>query len=653
MCGIFGVVAARGRTPSISATQADRLRDMLAHRGPDGAGTWSHENAIIAHRRLAVLDPSPAGAQPMRTPDGRYVLSYNGELYNDLELRRDLRERGVRFVSDCDAETVLHALAQWGRGALARFRGMYALAFYDAREHTLLLARDPLGVKPLYLHAGAHELVFASEPAPIVAHPGVGARPNIAMISAYLTTIRTVLGNDTLFEGVHALAPGQGALVRFERGVEIETFDHWAGPATRDDGADEVATAALVRRAVEESVRLHLRADVPTCALLSGGLDSAVVASIACGAVRGLRTYCAGACSPNDDEIDDLACARLMASTLRTRHSEAIITESSFAHDWAWMVERMGVPLSTPNEVAIHAVSSRLRADGCVVTISGEGADELFAGYEAPMRSALEHVQRAAAGGGVRGGRFELDANAWIPSGVKPALLRPEVWRAIDGDASLVRTYDDIYAACAHEAAGSGRGVAPDTLDAHLRFHRRVNLAGLLQRLDTATMLAGVEGRTPFADARFAELAESLPMRVKFELAAAGVVVGEEHGAAARTRGTLEHGVTALARGRPEHGAGGTLEIGEAAPACRTKIALREAFRDALPREIVERPKASFPLPFQGWMAAHAPALSRSALSQEVFTPEMIERVQAEPSTHWRFAWPMINIAMWGERWWG
>ncbi len=624
MCGIFGVVAARDRTPSISIEQAERLRDSLAHRGPDGAGTWRREGAILTHRRLAVIDPTPAGAQPFLSDDGRFVLVYNGELYNDAQLRAELAALGVACRTRSDTETLLRSIEMWGLDALSRMRGMFAFALWDTRERLLTLVRDPLGVKPLYFTTTHREVAFASEPSTLARMPGFTPRPNMAMVSAYLTTIRTVLGNDTLFEDILALAPGQLAQCDLSSDAPaVRVLTWWTGPGTWPE-IDEADAASSVRSAVEDSVRAHLRADVPTCCLLSGGLDSTITTMLAARDHTALRTYCAGARTDRSDADasqftgDDLSFAREAAHFLGTKHSEAIVTRELFAERWPGLIDELGVPLSTPNEVAIHAVASRLREDGCVVTLSGEGADELFAGYESPMRSALEFVhRRARSEANTGGGRFELESNAWAPPAMKELLLTPGAWRAAGHDEPLFAMYDAEFRRAALESTGDEDA---NSLDAHLRFHRRVNLTGLLQRLDSSTMRASVEGRTPFADAVVAELAESLPMSSKFSVRSAvfaGGGGGEDHGAA------------------------------------RTKIALREAFRADLPRAIVERPKASFPLPFQSWVGDNAGALNDSAFARSIFSEAVVEVVSLDPQRNWRLAWPMLNIAMWGQKWWG
>ncbi len=623
MCGVFGVVSTVGRVPFISVRTAIRLRDMLTHRGPDDAGLWARDNAILTHRRLAVIDPSPAGRQPFTAdidnigkttvgPAGdqdageRFVLVYNGELYNDAEIRRDLEARGERFTTTCDTETVMRALVRLGSAAIPRFRGMFALAFWDRVENTLLLARDPLGVKPMYYHLGAHEITFASEPPPILACPNVQERPDPLMATAYLTTIRTVIGERTMFDGVRALPPGHTATIDVSGtspNASIETF--WRSTPHPDPSTafDEDETAEDVRRTLDASTRAHLRSDVPTCALLSGGLDSTVIALTARQELAELRTYAAGARSGhNADEIDDLTAALEVARELRTDHAEAIVDEALFTERWPEMVALTGVPMSTPNEVAINTVARRLRADGCVVTLSGEGADELFGGYAVPLTMA--HAFFASTDDPRSAGRFQLDSCAWVPVPQKSALLRSGALGGVSSDAALVALYEAEFVRAAEESGTDG-------LAAHLRFQRRVNLTGLLQRLDTATMLASVEGRTPFADARVAEVAEGLPMSLRFRVS------------------------------------------DDPARAPATKIVLRAAYEKRAPGVALRRRKASFPLPFERWLRPAVASLRTNAAARELFSEAALGVVGSDPERAALFAWPMVNLAMWFEQRWG
>ncbi|MEM1165304.1 MAG: asparagine synthase (glutamine-hydrolyzing) [Planctomycetota bacterium] len=598
MCGIVGMVVAPGRDLGLTDAHAARWRDTLAHRGPDDAGLWRDEQVLLGHRRLAILDPTPGGHQPYEVRTGAaddrpdLVLSYNGELYNDAALRDELPGP---WRTRCDTETLASALHRWADGALPRLRGMYAFAAYDVRGRSLTLTRDPLGVKPLFYWRGPGVVVFASEIAALVAHPLVPARPDPAMVRGYATTIRTVLDDRTMYEGVRALRPGEALrldLTKAELGER--RWMHWAPGGDR--GTPD--TIVRTRDVITESVRAHLRSDVPTCALLSGGLDSTIISFIARASAPHLRTYCAGDPHPepgDDRGPSDLEIARDAAAFLDTDHAEAHLDDAAFLEGWRGMVQHLRTPMSTPNEVAIHAVAARLRADGCIVTLSGEGADELFAGYDVPLRAAAEYL--AADEHPCTPGEFALRAACWVPVDGAQAIFREGMLDSVLEGRWLERTYDAEFDAAAHDAGGTG-------LEAFSVMLRRVNLTGLVHRLDTATMAASVEGRTPFADARVAGFAESVPIDER---------------------------------------------IAWDGPGARTKIPLREAFRADLPGIVTDRPKASFPLPFQRWAAAEAPRLLGSALLAEWCQPEALAFVAEAPAERWHLAWPLINLAMWGE----
>jgi asparagine synthase (glutamine-hydrolysing) len=549
-----------------------------------------------------VLDDRASG-QP------RYVLAYNGELYNDAELRRELETEGVLFRTACDTETVLHALARWGLAARRRLRGMYALALWDARENTLLLARDELGIKPLYLAAlSPRAMAFASEPAALFEHPGLSPHPDWPAVAAYLGTIQVTLATRTLFAGVETLEPGQWLTIDAS-GDELRSTSHAPEWHTRP------APITGTTDAVTDAVARHLRADVPTCALLSGGLDSSIISALALDTLPALDTYCAGA--PNAGErSEDFAFAKTVAAHIGSRHTEAPVSKALFADRWHEMVQRTGLPLCTPNEVAINHVARTLKADGKTVTLSGEGADELFGGYHQPLALAAEHI--ASTPGATDHTAPDEDALAalasitWTPADQQAALLTEPVHAASAEGLAMLGSWFAYEARAAHEHISADFPRAPlaeRRLQAVLRLQRRVNLANLLRRLDQATMLTSVEGRTPFADRDIARLAETLPLADKF--------------------------------------------VHDPDPTrARTKITLRRAFASRLPPPIVARPKASFPLPFESWLTSATPALD-SAFAREVFTPAAREQLRADPADVWTTAWPALNIALWGQRWWG
>lgn len=607
MCGILGVIAPLSSTVDLSDDQVAAMRDRMAHRGPDGAGLWRCASAVLAHRRLAVIDLSTGGAQPMASGDGRRVLVYNGELYNDLALRQQLASRGHSFTSTSDTQTLMASMAEWREDAASRLRGMYAFGYLDLDAGTLTLARDQLGIKPLYYTRvradAADHIVFASEIPPLLMHPGVRAAPDPVVVSSYLTTIRTTLGHRTMYAGISTVMPGEWIVFDLRRpNLPERRTQRWRGPDTEWEhtAPPDIDGARAVIRA---SVHGHLRSDVPVCCLLSGGLDSSIVCIAAAERLGGerLTTFCSGARGPGG-AMDDFAAAGLMSAALGSRHVECPVTRGDFAERWPWMIEQTGVPVSTPNEIAINEVARRLRSEGDVVALSGEGADELFGGYDASMRQLARHFDDGGATGRWRdsGGVVQLRAAEWIPLDAKSQIVSERLWSECEADHALLAWYRDEFIAAA-ASLNDDQGLA-----AHLRFQRRVNLQGLLLRLDQATMQESVEGRTPLADASVADFSERLPMSLKFDASIDGV-----------------------------HG---------------TKIALRRAFEQSLPRAIVGRPKASFPLPFQEWCVDRAGVLRTSSMARELFTQAAIETVASNASQLWQLAWPMINVALWGRR---
>ncbi|MEO0630753.1 MAG: asparagine synthase C-terminal domain-containing protein, partial [Planctomycetota bacterium] len=347
---------------------------------------------------------------------------------------------------------------------------------------------------------------------------------------------------------------------------------------------------------VQDSIVSHLRSDVALCSMLSGGLDSTVIAAVAHDRVDELRTYCAGASNEDDRDSDPMHAAEV-AALLGTTHTTAMLDEHSFSSLWVDTVQRTGLPLATPNEIAIRLVARTLRRDGQVVTLSGEGADELFAGYDGPLT--------AAAASTVDGAQHELEANAWVPADIKPLLLVGDIGRAAADQDPLLKLYTHAF----NRANAGTDPDAPLSLR-HLRFQRDVNLPMLLHRLDSATMLESVEGRTPFADCRVASAAAALSMRRLFD----------------------PSGTT---------------------PATRTKLALRRAFNDSVPEPVMHRPKASFPVPFAEWMGHVVSRVRSSSAGASLVQPTLLAALTDNPQAHWHLAWPIFNLVLWAERWWG
>ena len=600
MCGILGEVTARGEAVGLTDEQAERWLGELDHRGPDGRGLWRGENVLLGHTRLAVRDPrNGAAAQPITTPCGRYALVYNGELYNDAELRASLETAvlqatgGAGFQTACDAETVLWALTLGGRDALGSMRGMFALAFVDLETRTVLLSRDPLGVKPLVWASTPTGLAFASEPRALVSHPRVRLAPDMEMFSAYLATSRRTMAGRTLFEGVEAIQPGETLQIdlckRRPRPVQLYTPGLLFGVAPADPAPE------ACRSVITDSVLAHLVSDVPVCSMLSGGLDSTIIASIVAGRRDDLATWCASGVDGGQEIGPDPAEARALAGELGTRHHDVHLHASDFMGAWREHVAHLGQPLSTPNEVAISRLASAVRESGARVALSGEGADELFGGYDAILSAYATHGRLPAVP--IGSARFHLEAAAWVSPAAQEGLLHGDAAGQSD---FVINAYERAYALSETQVREGG-----GKLDAHLQLQRRFNLNALLERLDGATMRHGIEGRTPFADVEVARYAESLPMAAKFEDGQAG--------------------------------------------AAGSKIILRRAFKGAIPERIEKRRKASFPLPFETWCAPVKDEIAGSRFLAEWVAPEVIQAVAGDPETHWRLTWLLGNLALWGD----
>lgn len=558
---------------------------------------WRADGVFLGQRRLEVIAPGEAGRQPMVSRDGRWVLVYNGELYNDPLLRRELGGLGLEPDSPSDTATVCQALSAWGPQGLRRCRGMFAIVAYDTAERRLVLARDPLGIKPLcYAWAqpsdgGGPELVVASEVPALFEHPHLSPKVDPLGLAAYLCTIRLSTEGRTLFDGVSMLPPGR--VLEFDLSAEVMPCEAWDLPIEGEASLD-------TRELVEDSVAQHLRSDVPVCVLLSGGLDSTIIAATTRAHRLSLPTFGAG--SGDDDPDGDAAHAARLARRWDMPHRAIRMTRERFIAGVQALIERTGQPVSTPNETAIHALGCAIRAGGCKVALTGEGADELFGGYHGPLQQAIDYID---AGGDDPAVAF-LVQNAWVAPQLLPRVLSPKLARIAEFGGWLVQSYRDAYE---QEAERSGPALGPrdEAVRVHMRLVRRTNLTGLLQRVDSALSQSGVEGRTPLADRVVASFADALPMAQKFDPSLP-----------------------------PERG---------------TKIALRTAFAGVVPDEVIARRKASFPLPFQDWLAPLFDELRSHPIVDEFFDRTAWETVAQDPVANWQLAWPMVNVALWGRRW--
>jgi len=661
MCGILGVVAPDGHEVRVGDRRFDAMLQRMTARGPDDVGTWSEMGVRVGVRRLAISG-GVTNRQPASDASGRWIIAFNGAIYDLPDLLRDLEAEGWIPPRDDDVSALATAVAAWGVArTVERIRGMFALAAWDRRERRLVLARDPLGMKPLY-HAAtpAGEVVFASHLPALLGHPDVSARPDAGTISAYLTSIHAVTATRTPFRDVAAVPPA--TVLTLDLGPDAEpgppvprlrTFwrEPWHPDPTWHDGPiDPVDAAGLVRSIVEESIRLHGITEPQTgsALFLSGGLDSALLAgTLAEPAALARPAWTATGDEPDPTAASDVSVltdregARSTAASLGLAHDEVTLDAASFDQGWRELVEHVGLPLSTPNEVAMYALARAARAGGTKVVLTGEGADEFFGGYAGPTLCALDGMRTSAPeatwpGGAAGRRRYRRElrdrygttdlghpmthhwrCQAWIHPGDKPVVLTDEVLADADHDAALVDHWRTEHEAAASATSDPGAFI--------LLMQRRLNLTGLLRRLDTATMAAGIESRTPFADVRVAECAARLPFEWRLAVAPDPTDGGWNEASVALGRGS---GVT-------------------------PKWILRRAWEGALSSDLLDRPKTSFPLPFQRWLVRAATELddARRSPIREWIRPEVLAAIREDPAARWTLAWPVLNLDRWLRAW--
>jgi asparagine synthase (glutamine-hydrolysing) len=512
MCGIGGVVRVDGTVAVDTAAALDRA---LAHRGPDGCGAWRSEDGgvLLVHRRLAIIDPGPSGAQPMHTADGRHHVVFNGEIYNYREIRRELEAGGERFATGSDTEVLLRLLARDGIDLLPRLRGMFAFAWWDSRSATLVVARDRFGIKPLYVAEHGRQIAFASEAHALLDAGLAVSAVDPAGILAYLSwgSIPPPL---TGTAGIESVRPG--TWLRWNRdgqraqGSFVDAAAVYARPPS---DRSESELRASVGDAVQRSVAAHLVADVPVGVFLSGGIDSSSILSAAAHAgAAPLNTYTVRF----DDRSSEHQYARLVAESFGATHHELTLDPSRIAADMPTIVERLDQP--TIDAVNTYYVSQAVAATGIKAVLSGVGGDELFGGYPS-FRRLPRAVRLTRAAGGA------APAVAPAVAAVLPVRLS-ERWRhfarsggAIDaayraqrglfmpadlqrlaGPALRDRWTDATSRVAAAEADLFGG--AASTLEGDVaRLETRLYLGSqLLRDVDAMSMAHGLEVRVPFVD---------------------------------------------------------------------------------------------------------------------------------------------------------
>ncbi|HUS16553.1 MAG TPA: asparagine synthase (glutamine-hydrolyzing), partial [Chloroflexia bacterium] len=521
MCGIAGVYE-RGGAPA-DAALLERMARTIAHRGPDGDGFYVDGPVGLAHRALRIIDLSDAAFQPMISEDGDTCLVFNGEIYNYVELLAELQAAGVHFRSRSDSEVLLAAYRTWGTDCLARFNGMFAFAIWDRARRRLFLARDRMGIKPLYYWWDGRRLAFASEIKALLCHPAIAARPNGAAIAEYWRAMYTA-GSHTWFEGISRLQPGEYMLVDARRGLRVARY--WDLPAHEDaPGRRESSYVEEVRSLLEDSVRLCLRSDVPLGAHLSGGVDSSAIVALLSGQLSGmpLKTF-SGAFEAGPD-YDERPFIAAVAGRYGTDHHEIVPVAADLPATLPRLVWHLDEPVAGPGAFPQYFVCKLTRDNGVIVVNGGQGGDELFGGYfgylPAYLRSILAGIRHrprpallaALLGDGARlAGQPALRraALAALQSG-RRGRLRP------DSQAALPAFFGPslrplLLAPGEQEPPASGDLSA---LGQALAFDLRHYLPALLQVEDRVSMAWSLESRVPLLDFRLVELAMRIPPELK------------------------------------------------------------------------------------------------------------------------------------------
>ena len=590
MCGIAGLVRRHG---AVTTAELLRMGRAIAHRGPDGEGVHLDGGVGLVHRRLAVIDTSPAGRQPMLSPDGAVALVYNGEIYNYRELRAEFEARGYSFRSRTDSEVLLAAYLLDGIDAVRRFNGMFAFALWDARVGRLFLARDRYGIKPLYLARFGDTFSFGSEIRALLAGPGASAQVNPEALNEYFT-FQNLLGTHTLFAGVHMLPPA--TIAWMDAGPhgfgELKQRAYWDYDfSAPDEGMTARDAEEETTRLFRQAVRRQLVSDVPVGCYLSGGMDSGSITAVAAGEIPGMATFTCGfqmeGVGGVEREYDERGAAQAMAHHCGVEHYQQVLGPGDLRRSLRTVVrhlEDLRVGMSYPNYFA-----ARLASKFVTVCLSGAGGDELFGGYPWRYYPVLDAATRDDFV--TRSFRF------WerlVPAGQKAAFFRPGVMAGVDAGAPF-----EAFRA-AFPAAAARRRPEDNVHDA-LYFDARHFLHGLLIVGDRLAMASGLEERVPFLDDDLVAFAQRIPARHKL--------------------GNLE----TVLRG------GGALDGYQ--DSRDGKHVLRRAMRSVIPEEAAARRKQGFSPPDESWIRGPNLAfvrgmlLSPGAASADFIEPAFVRNV--------------------------
>jgi asparagine synthase (glutamine-hydrolysing) len=636
MCGIAGFVDFKPAGEAALRRQAHAMADTLRHRGPDAGAAWVDPEAGFAtgHRRLSIVDLSPAGAQPMVSQSGRLVISYNGEVYNAAELRPELEARGYVFRGHSDTEVILEGCAEWGvEATVRRLIGMFAFALWDRQDRRLWVVRDRLGIKPLYWGQFGDLLLFASELKALRAHPGWPVEIDRDALTAFMR-FNYIPAPHSIYRNIHKLAPG--AILQVDGRGEPRIERYWTlddtirrareNPFTGDDAEAEEALASLLGDAVER----RMIADVPLGAFLSGGIDSStVVALMQSRSARPVRTFSIGF---EEEEYNEARYAKAVAHHLGTDHTELYVTHDEARDVIPRLSEMYDEPFADSSQIPTYLISALTRRH-VTVALSGDGGDELFCGYNRyfhalsirPYVSTIPLWLRRAASTGIRA----VPPMTWdrVQRCVPPSIRRPQFGDKLhklagvilqDEDQTYLRLLSQFHEPEAIVLGGTepatliasprARELMPDYVERMQYLDTLTYLPDdILTKVDRASMAVSLEARVPIIDHRVVELAWRFPPRMRFRDG-------------------------------------------------KSKWILRRVLRRFVPDRLIERPKMGFGVPIDHWLRGPLRAwaedlMSFSALAANGFNPEPIRSrwaAHVEGRENWQYLlWTIIAAQAW------
>ena len=626
MCGICGIALSSRSGAEVQRSTIERMRDVMVHRGPDGAGTFVSGRIGLGHRRLSIVDPK-AGQQPMASDDNAIQIVYNGEVYNHPDIQRRLEAEGHRYHTHCDTESVLKLYEQFGAQTPVHLRGMFAFAIWDRAKETLFLARDRFGVKPLYYAVTPDgSLYFGSEIKAILASGAIAAAFDETSLPEFLSSHST-FGIGTMYTGIRRLEAGHTLTWR-DGTITITRYWDLSFAHEGEDQRDEAQIVAEFDALFREAVRMRLMADVPLGAFLSGGIDSAAITAVMSELiVEPVRTFSVAFA---EREANELSYARLVAERFGTEHREVIVSPAEFWEALPQMIWQEDEPIAHPSSIPLYFVS-RLAAEHVKVVLTGEGSDEVLGGYNR-YRATMYNMRFGAVYERMLGEAGRVSVRHAIESLPARSRVRQKMSRTfLTLPADVTSLYMDNFAVFSRarleqlwspEARDRLGGLSPyataeryyassdagTMLNKLLYVDTKTYLHELLMKQDQMSMAASIESRVPFLDHTLVEFCARMPEHMKVR------------------------GMT-------------------------TKYVLRKAMANVLPAEILSRRKMGFPVPVGAWLrgpyrhvldefVTGPRALARGLFDANALRLLVAGHVSGEQH-HAERLWSLINLEMW------